>query len=246
MKRTFSPLKIIIATSFIILVIGSIFIIPLFFNISIVKIILFFTGLITIYGGITLFKTKRLIEDTPTSKIRSLAMGLVEIYGQAIPSQNKTLTSPFTQKECVYYQYKIEEYHSSGKSSKWQTIRQEEQKILFQLQDDTGTIQINPENAQIEIPNDFEKTSGIGRDPPQNVQQFLKRNNLNHETFFGFNKKMRYTESYIAPKDKLYIMGTATLENNKPIIKKETSNIYYISDKTEKEILKSFLWKIPL
>ena len=60
---------------------------------------------------------------------------------------------------------------------------------------------------------------------------------------------MRYTEYFIAPKDKLYIMGTAT---DNPFVKEASAaagvedvmirkgtheKIYYISDKTESSIV---------
>ena len=46
------------------------------------------------YNSLKNLKIKRLIENVPTSKARSVAMGLVELKGK-IESGNKTLTDPF-------------------------------------------------------------------------------------------------------------------------------------------------------
>jgi len=209
-----------------------------------------FIGLAVICIGFIFFRKKRLIENIPTSKIRSIAMGLVEIFGQVIPIKERILKSPFTDKECVYYQFTIEEYRSSGKNSQWVTIKKGEQRDLFYLKDDTGKVMIDPTGATIEARKNFEYQSGLGKDPPEQVIRFLTVNNLAHEGFFGLNKTMRYHETIIIPDDTLYIMGTAG-ENpfNKEVTGNHVDSIiiqkgkyekhYYISDKSEKQILKN-------
>jgi hypothetical protein len=200
--------------------------------------------------GFYFFKKKQLIADIPTSKIRSIAMGLVEIFGKVIPIKKRLLKSPFTEKECVYYQFTIEEYRSSGKNSHWVTIKKGEQRDLFYLKDDTGRVLIDPTGANIEARMDFECRSGFRNDPPEQVIRFLTENNLAHEGFLGLNKTMRYRETIIVPDDILYIMGTAG-ENpfKKEVIANHVDSImiqkgkyekqYYISDKSEKQILKN-------
>lgn len=223
---------------------------------------LFYVCIVAFLGGLFLFvkgffwlKQKKLIENTPTSKIRSLAMGLVEIFGKVISEKNKLLTSPLTNHDCVYYNYLIEEKRGSGKSSHWATIKKEEKGINFYLMDETGKVLVDPTGAKIDIPQDFFFSSHLGKDPPESIRQFLKKNNLSFETFLGINKTMRYTEYFIAPNDKLYIMGaagdnpfveeaTAQQGVEDIMIQKERGKIYYISDKPEEKILKSLKWKV--
>jgi len=207
-------------------------------------------GLVVFVIGSIFFRKKRLIENIPTAKIRSIAMGLVELFGQVIPIKERIFRSPFTDKECVYYKFTIEEYRSSGKNSHWITIKNGEQRSLFYLKDDTGTVLIDPTGATIEARKDFEYQSGFGKDPPEQVIRFLIANNLAHEGFFGLNKTMRYRETIIVPDDTLYIMGTA---GESPFNREATANHvdsimiqkgkyekqYYISDKSEKQILKN-------
>ena len=207
----------------------------------------FFFGLFLFYFGFSKFRRKRLIENTPTSNIRSVAMCLVEIFGDVIPAKGKILKSPFSNKDCVYYKYEIEEYRSSGKSSRWVKIKDGSDSVHFFLKDKTGLVLVEPKDAEVEIPQDFQFESSMGKDPPQYVKDFLKKNRMSFEGFLGINKKMRYKEHFIAPKDNLYILGTA---GDNPFVEEATAqhgiedvmiqkgkNVFYISDKPEKEVL---------
>lgn len=196
------------------------------------------------------FKNKRLIENIPTSKIRSIAMGLVEIYGEVVPEIDNILKSPLSQNDCVYYKYKIDKLQTTGKSTHWRTIKKGWNYIYFYLKDDTGMVLIDPLDAKINITVDNVFKSSLGKDPPDKVKQFLQKENVDFEgKILGINKTMRYTEHFIAPKDKLYIMGTAT---DNPFVKDASTvkgvediiikkgkheKFYYISDKHEHMIL---------
>ncbi|MFH1770987.1 MAG: hypothetical protein ABH828_05545 [archaeon] len=96
-------------------------------------------------------KQKQMIENIPTSKIRSIAMGLVEIKGIAEPFRKKLLKSPFSEKDCVYYRYTVEEYRSSGKNSRWVTIASGQSNDFFNLTDDTGTVLVDPKGAEVKF-----------------------------------------------------------------------------------------------
>ena len=225
------------------------------FNITLfsIGIPLFFWGLILFVWGLISFRKKRLIENIPTSKIRSIAMGLVEIYGEVVPERGNILKSPFSQNDCVYYKYKIEELRSTGKSTYWATIKKDWDYHTFYLKDDTGMVLVDPLDAKIDIPVDNVFKSSMGKDPPEEVKQFLQKSNIRFEgPIFKINKTMRFTEHFIAPKDKLYIMGTA---DDNPFVKEASAvkgvediiikkgkheKFYYISDKTEWKILRNY------
>ena len=49
-----------------------------------VPIVFLIGGLSLFFGGLTKINRARLIANMPTSKIRSVAMGLVEIYGKSV------------------------------------------------------------------------------------------------------------------------------------------------------------------
>ncbi len=213
----------------------------------------FFGGIILFVHGLSAFRLKRLIENTPTSKVRSAAVGLVEVFGVAVPCEGK-LSSPFSKKDCVYYKYSIEEYRHSGKSSRWVTLKSGECRSQFYVEDDTGKILVNPNEARIEIPIDSEYNSGNGNDPPECVLEFLSQNGISHEGFFGWNKRMRFREYFIEPGDSIYVMGIADISQdsagsangseNLMIHKGANNKTFYISDQPEKKILSELGGKI--
>lgn len=215
----------------------------------------FFGGLYLFYKGFSWFRLKRLIENIPTSKIRSLAMGLVEIYGSVVPYEKKLLKSPLLGKDCVYYSYAVKEERGSGKNRHWVTLKSGTDMVHFKVKDGTGEVLVDSKGANIEIPYDFTFSSGMGRDPPAIVKAYLKNNRLSFETFLGINKTMRYEEKLIEPSDKLYILGTAgdnpfveeaTAKKNEEDImiqKGGNNDVYYISDRGEKDILSGLKWK---
>jgi hypothetical protein len=199
-------------------------------------------------------KQKRMIENTPTSKVRSIAMGNVEVYGEVVPEE-KTLKSPITGKDCVYYDYKIKEQRSNGKSTYWVTLKSGNDAVKFYLKDSTGSVLVDTKGAKVDIPDDYSFNSGFGKIPDTAIR-FFDKNNIKYKALFGFNKRLRIVEKYIAPKDKLYIMGTAgdnpyveeaTAQKNEEDImiqKGGLGTIYYISDRPEKDILDKLRWKV--
>lgn len=215
--------------------------------------ILIIIGIAFFIWGLKSFRVKKIIENIPTSKIRSIAMGLVEIFGEVIPSKNNILKSPFSNKDCVYYKYKVEELRSSGKNAHWVTIDKGERHCLFYLKDETGSVLVDSRDAKIDIPVDNKYNSSLGHDPPEAAKHFLATRNIRWEGFlFGINKTMKYIEYFIAPGDRLYIMGTAddnpyveeaSVEkgvDDVMITKGKFEKFYYISDKHEDAVLFKF------
>ena len=111
-------------------------------------------------GGFGLFvygwmvrQRKRLIENIPTSTIRSLALGLVEISGQAQPEES-LLSSPFSELPCVFYSYAVEEHVGSGKHARWNTIAKGTSEQPFFVSDTTGQVLIVPLGAELILPDE--------------------------------------------------------------------------------------------
>lgn len=214
-----------------------------------------------VYGFLSL-RRKRLIENTPTSKARSVAMGPVEVYGTVEPSQEKVLKAPFSRRDCVYYKYAIEERRtrtdSKGKTTTyWHTLKSGTERAHFLLRDETGAVLVDPEGGDMDIPEDFEFQSGLGQDPPETVKQFLTSQGLSFEGFLGINKTMRYSEHHLAVGDKVYVFGTA---GDNPFVKEGTAlqgsadvmvqngkgAPFYITDKSEREVLGTLRWKVAI
>ncbi len=209
-------------------------------------IIVLVIGLVLFLVGFHFLRRRRLIENTPPSKIRSLAMGLVEIYGEVIPAKEVVLKSPLQNKDCVYYRYTVEEYRQTGKNSSWVTVEHATKSVEFFLRDDTGTVLVNAEGAEVEIPMEFESKAR---------PSFFKMSvNMGPLGFSLGEPQRRYREWLIEPKDKLYVMGNA---GDNPFVEEGTADqgvadimiqkggpMFYITDKTEKDVISSFGWRV--
>jgi E3 Ubiquitin ligase len=91
----------------------------------------------------------RVIEDTPTSRVRSAAQGYVEISGLSVLPPNCQNKAPLTRIPCAWWRYKIEERRSEGRSRSWFTIQGDTSTEPFLLDDGTGQCLIDPRGAEV-------------------------------------------------------------------------------------------------
>ena len=91
----------------------------------------------------------RLIEDTPTAKIRSAHQGYVELEGTGKLMDGPPIIAKLSGLPCVWFRYKIEQQiktqHNGHTQTRWQVIEKGESTETFWLQDDTGRVVIDPE-----------------------------------------------------------------------------------------------------
>jgi len=200
-------------------------------------------GAAFIYGGFYKLRRFRLIADTPTSKIRSMAIGLVEIKGQVIPEQ--TVETPFSATECVYYKYVIKEYrrHTSRDSKgrtkttyRWDTVSSGDRRLPFHVRDDTGQVWLDPSGADFKVSQrrvfyqdaDFVGSFGSilgalknlisGESVKPDVSGWNLRE-LTSDSPFTFNTSVgdrKYYEYYLKAEDMLYALGTAAIDREAP------------------------------
>jgi hypothetical protein len=162
-------------------------------------------GLYLFYGGFRMLQRKRLILNTPSSKVRSAAMGLVEISGLAVGPY--TMTAPITGMPCYYYRTMAWQWQRRGKNSEWVKVADESLHVPFYLDDNTGRVLVDPQGAEMDIHRDFhdEFSTSIfssSMDTPSNVFTFLARHGVSAD------KKIKVDEYCIKPKNALFILGT--------------------------------------
>lgn len=163
--------------------------------------------LVAIAGFFFAFKnmhSKRIIEDTPTSKIRSAAQGYLELVGHGELMEGQPIVSPLTGTSCTWYEYKVEEHRQSGKNSEWKTIRKGISDELFLITDDTGQCIIDPEGAHVTVSRKdvwygAQATPIHGSLPSNKKRGFLSS--------ISVNNKYRYTEKLLHSGETLYAIG---------------------------------------
>lgn len=104
-------------------------------------IITFISSLVSLYIAFVRLKRRRAILDTPTSPIKSASKGsYVEISGNCISPNSKSLISPVSEQECVFYMWEIEE-HSQLESGYRVVSRFFSDKYLS-LMDDSNSVAV--------------------------------------------------------------------------------------------------------
>lgn len=181
-------------------------------------------------------------------------MGFAEVCGRARVAFEKTLQSPFTAQPCLFYRYEIEEYRRGHRSSHWKTVKEGRAGIPFFLEDDTGTVLVDPTGADLDLSSDGTYYSGAANTAADVIQEFCTRMGVGSRNFLGFQKKMRYTESFVAPGDTIYVLGEVgdnpyvaegtgvKNEADLMIHKGPSVPTYFISDRSEKEVLSHHRW----
>lgn len=164
-------------------------------------------GIFFFLWGFSRLRRRRLIENIPTSTIRSLAMGLVELAGTA---KSKTLLkAPFTGKDCVFFRYTIERLEQRGRSTEWVVVAEGDSSTSpFFLNDTTGSVLILPKDAELFLPVNYEFMNGWSNPLSDNLIDFLQKCKVAYKSLF-ITRSFRFREWLICDGQQVYVLGTA-------------------------------------
>ena len=135
-------------------------------------------GLVAIYWGWTRYRRYTLIRDTPTSRVRSMAVGRVEVQGTASPVDGP-MAAPFTGEDCLYADWTVEEYRYDHEDDRheWVTIASGDRATRFSLADDTGRVLVRADRGEpdFDLSDEHETTVTVGgtERPPEAIRTFL-------------------------------------------------------------------------
>jgi hypothetical protein len=161
------------------------------------------SALASLWGGwifLQRLQQLRVLGDTPTSKIRSAAQGYTELYGVLQELADPALRGPLTGTPCVWWRYRIEEYQSGGKNSRWRSLETASSNNWLLLSDNTGECLINPAGAEI-------------RAAIRQVWQGTQRHPLRFDNsgrlaqLLRTGRRYRYTEERLHAGEPLYAIG---------------------------------------
>jgi hypothetical protein len=154
-------------------------------------------------GTFAFLKRTRLIEDMPTSRLRSAAQGYIEVEGIARLMEGPEIVSPLSATRCVWWRYKVEEKQTDSdrgtRRSHWATIESALSDDSFLLDDGTGTCVVDPAGARV-IPTVSRRWYGA-----------TPRPHVGPEVGKGFWRALycryRYTEELILVANEIYAIG---------------------------------------
>ena len=162
-------------------------------------------GLYLFVRGFKVLQRKRLLQNTPESKIRSASMGLVEISGQAVGPY--TIPAPACGLDCFYHRTIAWELRQSGKNKEWVKVAEESLHVPFFLDDGTGRLLVDCNGAETDLHRDFHEqyrhSFFSADDPvPDGIRSFLARHGVSSE------HELKVDEYCIKPKNFLFVLGT--------------------------------------
>ncbi|MDT8418952.1 MAG: GIDE domain-containing protein [Desulfuromonadales bacterium] len=147
------------------------------------------------WGGFHYLHLKRQVENTPTSKIRSVAMGMVEVKGKAI--RQYALVSPKTNIACAWY--RLTNYRREGNKNWVISSVTSSESVPFLLEDETGRITIDPAGATIR--------------PGHSNEGFSNRNSISLAADYSDRSgSEKWVEEIICEGTSLYILGCASVK----------------------------------
>lgn len=242
---------------------------------TLVFVLFFLIGLVLVYSGFRKWQQMRLMQDTPTEKVRSAAAGRTELSGSAEPIDGVgTVPQPFTDGEALVATYKIKEWEEEhdpddhGQDGHWQTIDSGTISRPFALDDGTGRMRVEPAaDATYKISEEHQTLFrvGPGRTPPDQVVRFFERRYANEDDdgFLGRllnsgpsardSDKRRYTQEVIPPGEDVYLLGGAepaadgsgSNADRLVLRRDEGSEDFIISDLNEEELVSGHKWAAP-
>jgi hypothetical protein len=160
--------------------------------------------LASLYFLFRFFHRARIIEDTPTSRVRSAAQGYVELEGHGELMEGPPITAPLSGKICLWYRYRIDERDNEddNETATWEQVESGTSDELFHLVDDTGKCIIDPEGAEVTT-NTRDVWYGRSRKVTGTVEN-------SSGLLSSIGSPYRYTEERLMPGDTLYAIGFFT------------------------------------
>ncbi len=175
-------------------------------NLLYLSFLLFFPGVAFVLDALRNISAYQAISNTPSSKIRSASMGLVELCGR--PVRPEGLASPLSEEPCLYWRLDYRKFFMK------RTMESEEP---FVLDDGTGKVLVYPQGAKISFTDSSAWLHGIsnllnkGAMPKKRIPAHLARE-------LGNPKKV--SEHYLPITEQLYVLGDFCMEGERPVVRK--------------------------
>jgi hypothetical protein len=133
-------------------------VVPGFENGELIAIALFgATGLVAVWWGVVNVRDGFDIwshDPVDAAAVRHES-GVVEVSGTATPLHD-TVTAPYSNEDCLAYEYERKErrddiHDDDDNTSEWRTVESGEESIPFLVEDDSGSVPVDPDGADVSM-----------------------------------------------------------------------------------------------
>lgn len=200
-------------------------------------------GLILSYSSI-----KKIIRiyRTPTEYVGALPLaGPVEVVGKAKGNSAKSLLK---RTSCSLWQVIIEERKTVFRRfwfhSEWVTIYNQISNEPFELSDETGSIWVFPAKAQLILYDGLRRSNNYLHPLPRRIKNAIQDLGILATDMYGLERPLRVYERLIKPGDEVYVLGELKYEKGSKRIEDEADFPLLISDRSEKEVLRTLYGRI--
>jgi len=150
---------------------------------------------------------KRKLKKAIGKKISDFVSGdIAKVVGK-VEFVGEPLIAPLSGRRCAHYYVLVEEKVSSGKSSHWNTLIEEEVAGKFVIRDGRHCAHINNQNVKSYLVEDREFASGFGNDATPELERYLNAHGQKSEGVFGWNKTIRYKEGVLEEGELIAAVG---------------------------------------
>lgn len=160
-------------------------------------------ALVAARASIRRIRRAHIVEDVPTSRVRSASQGYVELQGQAQMLPGPPNISPLTSTNCCWWTYRVQQKVISKRNGRreasWRTISKGTSEEPFLLVDDTGKAIVDPWGADV-MTVAGERWYGALRHPTPNMRRSR------------YNGSYRYSEKRLEIGDPIYAIGAFRTE----------------------------------
>ncbi len=187
----------------------------------------FLISAVMFLGSFYCIKIKRIMQNTPTSKVRSMPAGMVEIKGEAERMYN--VLSPVSHLPCVWWRFsKYRKRHGNKGETRWTLVnRMSSSNMPFLLRDETGAVEINPLGANMVIRNKETIYGGV-----------MVTGGFEHMALLGEDEKV--VEEIIPEGAEIYVLGFAYPKKKTDSLSQKVANKLAALKRNQKELLDRF------
>jgi len=146
-------------------------------------------------------RLRRLIRNTPTARIRSLAMGMAEIVGEV--SARSHITAPFSGRPCAYWEVDISAH---GRRSD-NVVHRNSSGNPFFVCDETGVALVYPHDAKCTVKWGVEEVCS-GAALPECYDEYMKT--LGPSQVLWRMDTLRFRERTLEEGMRVFVLGSAT------------------------------------
>jgi len=151
---------------------------------------------------------KRKLKKAAGMKMSSFYSGDIAKVAGSVEIIGEPLIAPLSGRPCAYYYVLVEQLQSSGKSSHYSKLIEEEKSGTFLIRDGRYRAKINSDSQlKTYLVQDKEYSSGLGNDATAALENFLNSNGEKSENFLGFNKTIRYKEGILEAGEMVAVTG---------------------------------------